>query len=253
MKKTLLTFIGGLAIAPGFAQTATDFTVDDCAATSHTLFTELDAGKIVVLCWVMPCGACSSGGTMAEATVDGIGNPNVLFYVVDDLANTGCAALDSWISGEGMTPDASFSDAAISMTDYGTAGMPKVVVIGGASHTVYYNENNVIDTLELGDAINDAIAGVGINEITSMTDFSVFPNPANSNSTNLSFTIPSNSEVLVELIDLTGRVVSVVIDEKSLSGQVSRTIDLSGVLSGNYLIRLNVNGDVTTQKFSVAR
>ena len=59
MKKTLLTAISGLFTILGFAQTtATDFTANDCGGTSHTLFTELNAGNVIVITWVMPCSSC---------------------------------------------------------------------------------------------------------------------------------------------------------------------------------------------------
>lgn len=56
MKKLLLAF--SQLLLSGFMAfgqtTATDFTVNDCGGTSHNLFTELDAGKVIVLCWPMP-------------------------------------------------------------------------------------------------------------------------------------------------------------------------------------------------------
>src|SRR5438067_299698 len=61
MKKILL-FVSFLLInGITFGQTtATDFTATDCNSASQSLFTELNAGKIVVLIWVMPCSVCIS-------------------------------------------------------------------------------------------------------------------------------------------------------------------------------------------------
>lgn len=38
---------------------ATNFTCNDCSGVPHDLFNTLDSGKIVVMVWVMPCGACT--------------------------------------------------------------------------------------------------------------------------------------------------------------------------------------------------
>lgn len=55
MKRLILLSLGILFSAVIFSQTiATDFSVDDCSGNFVNLFTELDAGKVVVIAWVMP-------------------------------------------------------------------------------------------------------------------------------------------------------------------------------------------------------
>lgn len=55
MKRTLLLSLSILFSVLTFAQTtATDFSVDDCKGDFYNLFTELDAGKVVIIAWVMP-------------------------------------------------------------------------------------------------------------------------------------------------------------------------------------------------------
>ena len=69
------------------AQTATDFTADDCNGTSHNLYSELDDGNVVVLCWVMPCGPWFLGAEYAQNAVQSfnISHPGkVKYYIVDD-------------------------------------------------------------------------------------------------------------------------------------------------------------------------
>src|SRR4051812_39968068 len=101
MKKALLAvsifLLNGIM---AYSQTtATDFTAADCSAVNHSLFTELNAGKVVVLVWVMPCGACVSD---AKAGYDAaqsfaISNPGkVLYWMSDDAGNTACSSLSSW-------------------------------------------------------------------------------------------------------------------------------------------------------------
>ena len=60
MKKNQLLFIllFLIGIVSSAQTTATNFTANDCSGTPHTLFTELDAGKVVVIAFVMPCATC---------------------------------------------------------------------------------------------------------------------------------------------------------------------------------------------------
>ncbi|HEY4800620.1 MAG TPA: hypothetical protein VII99_16190, partial [Bacteroidia bacterium] len=137
MKKYLLSF--SLILASrflSFGQTAVDFTVNDCAGNSHHLFSELDAGNVIVITWVMPCSACIPIASTAATTVQGYASSNpgrVKFYLSDDYADTPCPTLTSWASTNSIATNASFSDATISMADYGGTGgsMQKTVVLGG--------------------------------------------------------------------------------------------------------------------------
>ncbi len=79
--------------------TATDFMVDDCNGVTHSLFDSLDAGNIIVIAWVMPCGACAIYGKYAydAAYSFALSHPgSVDFYLVDDYANTSCSNLVNW-------------------------------------------------------------------------------------------------------------------------------------------------------------
>src|ERR1035437_9794087 len=100
MKKTLLSVLIGIAANLSFAQTATDFTVNDCAGSSHHLFAELDAGTVIVLTWVMPCSQCIPGAATAAATSKKYSTSypdRVKFYLVDDpTGGYVCSTLTSW-------------------------------------------------------------------------------------------------------------------------------------------------------------
>ena len=167
MKNYLLTLILAGVTSVSVAQTAVNFTCNDCAATSHDLYTELNAGKVIVLCWVMPCGACTGPALTTYNVVQSYqaNNPNTVFmYLCDDYGNTTCASLNSWANNIGVTNTIRFSNSAIDMMDYGSTGMPKIVVVGGSNHTVYYNSNNTVDATNLQNAINSALLATGINE-----------------------------------------------------------------------------------------
>src|SRR5688572_1006830 len=105
MKKLLFLLLIAISWLPVSAQVATNFTCNDCSGNLHNLFSELDAGKVIVLDWVMPCGGCTAPSQTAHNIVQGFQstNPNqVLFYMVDDYANTSCSSLNGWANSIGI-------------------------------------------------------------------------------------------------------------------------------------------------------
>ncbi len=186
MKKLLLItlfVIAGISLAVA-QTTATNFTTDDCDGVSHDLYAELDAEKVVVMAWVMPCGACIGGSLTAYNIAQSyeVLNPGrVVYYLIDDYGNTDCTVLTNWGTTNGIGPDISvFSTSDISMGDYGTPGMPKVVVVGGTDHTIYFNENNAAasDIEGLEAAIEAALEGdtstTGISDNSSNLNVSAY-------------------------------------------------------------------------------
>jgi hypothetical protein len=138
------------------AQTAVNFTCKDCNDITHDLFTELDTGSIIVLCLVMPCGGCVAGSLTTYNVVESFKDAypgKVFMYLCDDYADTNCASLTAWGNSNSLTNTIKFSDAKINMLDYGSTGMPKVVVLGNPEHKVYFNANNSVNPTDLQTAI----------------------------------------------------------------------------------------------------
>jgi len=248
MKKTLLTLFAGLTLTFGYALNATDFTANDCASVSHNLFTELAAGKVVVITWVMPCSACIASASTAANTVIGMGNPNVVFYLVDDYANTNCTSLSSWASTNSITANAKFSNATISMADYGTAGMPKTIVIG-TSGFVTYNVNGTISQTALQNAINSGLTGVKENNTVNFA-LNVFPNPAVKN-TKITYTLATNAEVTIDVMNVLGEKVSTVSLGKLSVGKQEYELNIEALSVGSYLIKLSAGEASETVKITV--
>lgn len=239
MKKILLAAFTIVAAVSGFSQTATNFTCNDCNSVNHDLFSELNAGKVVVITWVMPCGACIGPAATASNTVLGFSNPNVVFYLVDDYGNTSCGTLGSWATTNSITYNARFSNAVISMADYGAPGMPKTVVLAGWNHNIFFNVNGAITQSALQTAINNALAVTGINEPkNSGLQLGAFPNPA-INTTTLKYNLVSVSDVHIELMNVTGEKVKSVLLEKQAAGSHEYKIDLGSLSRGIYFIQLN--------------
>ena len=260
MKNFILASFIGLAAQFGFAQTtATNFTCNDCSSNSHTLFTELEAGKVVVITWVMPCSACIPVASTAANTALGYSSSNpgrVKFYLVDDHADTPCGTLSSWATTNSITTDAVFSNALVSMADYGGPGtsMQKTVVLGGANHTVFYNVNGAVTAGALQTAITNALAATTgiINNSTIITGLNVFPNPALVN-TKITYTLTKATNVSIDLMNILGEKVNTFSVGTQAPGKQEYQINTESLGEGIYFIKLNAGEATQAVKFTVIR
>jgi hypothetical protein len=259
MKRTLylLTFI--LASLGAFSQTAVNFTCNDCAGVNHDLFTELDAGNVVVLCWVMPCSSCIPATLTSYNVVQSFALTypgRVHLYIVDDYGNTNCTSLTSWANGNGFTNAVKFSNSSIKMSDYGSIGMPKVVVVGNDTHHVYYNANNTVNATLLSNAITTALQdfSVGISEPASagISMLKSYPNPADDQVT-FTFSAEKKGSYSVTICDFLGKQ-----SAKSESfvfepGEHSVTVPTAALENGLYFGRIQSETGVKTTKFIISR
>jgi len=248
MKKILLTAFAGLTLTFGYALNATDFTANDCSSVSHNLFTELAAGKVVVITWVMPCSACITSASTAANTVIAMGNPNVVFYLVDDYANTNCATLNSWASTNSIVANATFSNSTIDMTDYGTTGMPKTIVIG-TSGFVTYNVNGTVSQTALQNAINNGLTGVKENSNMNI-GLDLFPNPAQSKTT-VSFELSKSIDIEISAYNVVGEKTLLVANKNFGAGVHSVEINVADLAKGVYMIEIKSDEGVSTKKLVI--
>ena len=232
--------------------TATDFTVNDCDGNSHHLFSELNNGKVVVIAWVMPCPPCATHAINAHSSVLNFetSHPNrVKYYLVDDFANTNCSAFSSWANTNGLGSTTMFSDAAISMTDYGQIGMPKVVVAGGANHKIYFNKNS--STQGIDAAIIQALQATNINDDLSEIDIELFPNPS-SYFLNISYNLTSYSELTLEIFNMIGQNSMEIINIYN-ANKGTYELDVSNLPIGTYFLKCNSNNISKVIKFNIVR
>jgi len=262
MKKALLSagiLFGGF-LATG-QTTATNFTATDCSSGSHTLFTELDAGKVVVLVWVMPCASCISDAKASYDVVQSFATAHpgkVLYWMADDHGDNPCSSLTGWASTNsiGTTGSTFFGNAGstINEADYGGTGMPHVVVMGGTDHHIYYNKKNGSnDGTEITTAVNSAIAATGVAQIASADkDTKVFPNPAK-NKASVSYTLENQANVSIEVYDVLGGKVKTLILGAQFSGAHSVDLNFENKLvNGIYTLKINTDNTSQTVKFAIA-
>ena len=262
MKKLLLALPMLLltALTVSAQTTATNFTASDCSSNSHTLYTDLDNGKIVVLVWVMPCGNCIGGAKAAwdAAQSFAVSNPGkVVYYLSDDVGNASCSTLSSWASTNSIGPANltvfDNSGTAINETNYGGSGMPHVMVIGGLDHKIYFNEKNGAAS-GITTAINSAIAATGVKETTAATsELKVFPNPAKER-VSVNYSLGQSSAVSIIITNVVGAKVKTLSYPSQAAGQHEINITLDNSLSnGTYFLQLNAGGMQQTVKFAIVK
>lgn len=260
MKKLILIasiFILGATFCKA-QTTATNFNCNDCLGNNHDLFTELDEGKIIVIAWVMPCGGCVNPAKTAYNKVQTYATSNpgqVFFYLVDDYANTDCSSLSGWATGNSMPNAIVFSNATIDMSDYGTDGMPKIVVLGGSDHKIYYNMNTFSDGIGVQAAIDSALteSTFGINELsTNNFQLNLFPNPSDKKNVLISYDLQGTEDVTIEIFDPMGNKVESYLYKQQSAGNYEKQIDVSKLTSGVYFMKLSVGDRVDKLKFVIS-
>ncbi len=256
MKKIILITLAGIISSFGFAQTtATDFTVNDCSGTSHHLFAELDAGKVIVIAFVMPCTSCIAPSVSAYSEVQNYASTypgRVLFYLSDDLGTATCSSITNWGTTNGITGVPVFCNTAVKQADYGAAAMPKIVVLGGPTHTVLFSQDNGLNVTNFNAAINlGLVAGIFEN---SKSDFelSVFPNPSKTDKTTINYTLKEGSDVTVDIYNTIGEKVKTIALEKQAAGKHESILDFESLTNGIYFIKLNAGESSQVLKFSVS-
>lgn len=256
----LLSFIVVLNTAFG-QSTATDVTVTDCAGNSHNLFNELDAGKIIVVGWAMPCATCAAPLLSVHNIVLSfqLSNPGMIeYWLNDDFANTSCQSLIGWANSSGITSAIYFSAGQLSMLDYGSAGMPKVVILGCTDHKVYYNVNNNPGGNGFSNALQAAVADVnagcqqsGLNEANEIFPVNCVFNPE-MDRVELKFGAVPTGNCQVNIYTLEGQLVYS--GEHPPSGKDAMIeIPTSFWKNGLYLLRLETSEFESTYKINIAR
>jgi hypothetical protein len=147
----------------------------------------------------------------------------------------------------------------------------RVTNVGGAgtsasAHSYTWVDKNVRNgaiyhyTLKSVD-VNGTAHELGTVEATPREDAGVvheyalyqnYPNPFNP-TTNISFSLAENAHVTLSVVDLTGRVVVVLVDEVRGAGRYTETLDASHLASGVYFYQLKTDGFEAVRKMVLMR
>lgn len=245
MRKLLISLCAAISLAGSLSAqtTAVNFNCNDCAGNNHDLFSELDAGKVVVIAWVMPCATCVGPTLTASNIVQSYAASypgRVLMYIVDDVANTNCTTLNAWINSNGIA-GTTFSNTAIDMNDYGSPGMPKIVVLGGTSHQVFFNQNGTAagNVNGIQTAINSALTTSVQSPPAENFGATLLTNPVNSGSIKIRITGAAGTELSVGITDLAGRKTETTFSEQKNAGETIIDMPSTGLAEGLYFIRVS--------------
>lgn len=116
--------------------------------------------------------------------------------------------------------------------------------------TVYNSEESILSS-EVSCSSNVASKQLAGEKSDSVIEFKLhdnYPNPFNP-TTKISFTLPSVSQVNLQIYNILGELVSTLVNEKLEEGYHSFSFNASNSLpSGIYIYRINVNGAIVSQK-----
>lgn len=240
--------------------TAMDFTIMDCnGGGPHNLYSDLNSGKAVIIEFFMTsCGSCITAGQKLEAmksTLLAQYPGKIKSYAFGYNNSYSCTTVKNWVNNNGFTSIPSDSGAA-QVAYYGGMGMPTIVILGGANHAVLgspYIGFTTSDTTTMANDIRTLLNSVGVKENNKIiSDLNIYPNPANTEF-KVSTTISASTHLVIDVVDITGRVVLKALDETVEAGSFNKTINTSDLAVGNYVVRINANGSITQQKLSIVR
>lgn len=260
LKIATAVLFGFMTTSAGAQTTAMDFNTTDCNGNTANLFADLDAGKAVVLFYFMPnCGSCPPPAQKIQAMAQHINATHpgmVKAYAFPFNNTTACSYSQSWVSSNNLSWYAPMDSGAAAVAHYGGFGMPTVVLVGGSNHRVMFStlSFSTNDTTTMRDSILALIGGAptGLDEVSAgISDLNVYPNPA-PGEVSIAASLKARSHLIIDVLDITGKRVLLVSDEKNAAGSVQHSFDTKGLANGLYTVRLNVNGKAVNRKLHVA-
>jgi len=236
-----------------FSQTATNFSCNDCSGKYYDLFTHLDSGKVVVICWVMPCATCVLPTKTTYNVVQSYKTSHpgkVKMIICDDFANSSCNTIESWVNANVFTNTLRFSDAKINMSHYGNFGMPKVVVLAGTGKKVYFNQNDIINATKLQDAINLAGSETSsVSELNAGSKISIYPNPVSGSE--LTISLPETEILKISIYNISGQLTEEINNHSSTFANQLIRINTENYIAGIYYCRISAKDEEHSIKFIV--
>ena len=148
------------------------------------------------------------------------------------------------VSGDELTHVSAGSGTYIfSYTAPSTPGTETIYATGVTSRNGPWNH-----APSLTVTVTGTVASVGDEQPLSYALEQNFPNPFNP-STLIAFSIPTAAPVTLAVYNLTGELVSTLVNEPKAAGRYTVTFESPGLPSGMYLYRITAGSFVATRKF----
>ncbi len=264
MKKVLTVLTLLLAAHISQAQTTgMDFNRMDCNGTNRHLFADLDSGKVVILEFFMGpnCNSCMVAASEIEGMKTQLlaAHPGkVMTYAMGYQNSYSCATITNWVTSQSLTA-IPMDSAATQVAYYGGFSMPTIVVLAGTNHNIIYtaNPNNggytPGDTSTMSTNIKNFFNPTGVQNVgSSVSAVNVYPNPAK-DVVSLSLNVTEQTDLTVQLVCLSGQVISNIVNEKVKTGVFNTTFSTANIASGIYMIRIVANGNTTFEKLNIVK
>jgi hypothetical protein len=219
--------------------TAVDFVQDECGGNNHHLFSELEAGNVVILDFVMlNCAPCILGTTALQnivAPYEASQPGRVHIYSFGFLNSYTCEQILAWKADNNFTHPV-FNNGEDQVNYYGGMGMPTIVVTGTNEHKVFFKSIGYTSAIDgkIIEAIDSALLynPTGVGETESFSGFRIYPTIA-SDFIRVETGNPGQGAEFL-LFDTFGRqVLAFPMDNESI-----QTIQVSGLAKGIYIARL---------------
>ena len=116
----------------------------------------------------------------------------------------------------------------------------------------YYPCTGGYTVLEKETTLKPASSNKESNQLSNVTDHSdlniiIYPNPFVNNIT-AQYNLTKDAKVTVELFDINGKLISTICNESQTSGDHNLQIDGSKLSNGVYVLKLNVDGQITSKQ-----
>jgi len=224
--------------------TSPDFSLVDTDGNPISLYALTGAGQYVLVnFFTTTCSACEvTAPVVSDFYVKyGCNASNVFVLSVDDIHTD--AQVDAFVAANaGALPPPSVSGAqggSALVADYGMGSYPTLALID--SNNVFVNIGiwPIGDVTDIENAFQDsslveAPCLLSVAEVEAAQQPKVFPNPSTGR-VNISHPILAQENVLIQVIDISGRVV---FQQRSAATTSAVQLQLEGVAPGHYSLRL---------------
>jgi len=186
----------------------------------------------------------------SESYLGNIGTPSDAFVMmVDENLN-----ILEYASQTGTAEQGGVSLAVFSNGDAALAGIYEIETFGGLTGNTIFGEGELSgfggEDYFLARVVTGTEAPLGVDKIDNRLSFSIFPNPSDQ-FTNLVFENPEGADALIDVIDITGKIV--LSERVAGNGSIQHQMETSHLVPGLYTIRLTTETSVGTKTFVVNR
>ena len=255
-----------------------NFTGTSSTGTAYDLHTALSNGQAIVLDFMASwCGPCQSSTPELSELVEnnGSGNGNIESYAITVESTDNSAALNAlnWNGGFYSYPKFPYDNSSYATstafqygfynTDHGlnSGSIPFFVMIcpntsDPGNSTIVKSDVGFSAGMFGGyqtalDACPSATNGAGIIADKLVSDLTIYPNPSVIN-TNVQFNVNYASNVEVQVVNMLGQVVYTN-SLGTVQGQQIVQIETADLEGGMYLVNINVNGEIISERITVAK